>query len=101
MQTNYYAVIFTSLQTPQTEGYAEMAQQMETLAAKQPGYIAMEHASDGIYITVSYWETLEAITHWKNNLDHQEAQKLGKLKWYQWYKLRICKVEREYGFERD
>ena len=28
-----------------------------------------------------------------------KAQKLGKTKWYKEYKLRICKVEREYDFK--
>ena len=32
MKTPYYAVIFTSVQTQETDGYAEMAQLMEDLA---------------------------------------------------------------------
>ncbi|PKA83025.1 heme-degrading monooxygenase HmoA [Ulvibacter sp. MAR_2010_11] len=100
MNTPYYAVIFTSLQTPDTAGYSAMAEAMEKLAEKQPGYLGLEHARSELGITISYWENLEAISNWKANLDHLEAQKLGKTKWYQWYKIRICKVEREYEFEK-
>ena len=50
-------------------------------------------------ITVSYWKDLASIRHWKRNLDHLQAQKLGKEKWYLQYKLRICLVERDYGFK--
>lgn len=100
MNTPYYAVIFTNLQTKDTEGYSEMAQQMEELAEKQPGYLGIEHARDEIAITISYWESLEAISNWKANLDHLDAQRQGKERWYQWYKTRICLVEREYEFSR-
>lgn len=92
----YYAVIFTSVRTEVDEGYAQMAGKMVQLAAEQPGYLGMESAQDGLGITVSYWDSLEAIKHWKNNLEHREAQKLGHEKWYSHFKTRISKVERDY-----
>lgn len=98
---SYYAVIFTNLQTREVKGYSEMAQKMEELARRQPGFIDFEHAREELAITISYWKSLEAISNWKANLDHLDAQRQGKQKWYQWYKVRICKVEREYEFSRD
>ncbi|MBT8255962.1 MAG: antibiotic biosynthesis monooxygenase [Bacteroidia bacterium] len=100
LRSSYYAVIFSSLQTTDTEGYSEMAEQMELLARTQPGFLEFEHAREGIAISISYWESMEAISQWKANLDHLEAQRLGRDKWYAWYKIRICKVEREYEFNR-
>ena len=94
----YYAVIFTSLRTDGDKGYAKMAEEMESLARKQPGFLEMESARDGLGITVSYWESLEAIADWKANMDHRQAQKDGIKTWYSWYKVRICRVEREYEF---
>lgn len=96
--SSYYAVIFTSQQTETIEGYDDMAQTMENLAKQQPGYIGIESARSEIGITVSYWKNIEAIKNWKANLDHQMAQKIGRKQWYAWYKVRICKVEREYEF---
>lgn len=95
----YYAVIFTSLRTTEDKGYGEMAKQMETLAKQQPGFIAVESARETIGITVSYWDSLEAIAQWKQQADHLLAQQLGRKQWYSWYKVRICKVERTYDFE--
>jgi len=92
----YYVVIFTSLLSENTLGYSEMATKMENLAKQQSGFIGIESARNGIGITVSYWETLDDIKNWRANLVHLEAQKLGKKQWYSWYKVRICKVEREY-----
>jgi len=93
----YYAVIFTSVRTDVDEGYAQMAGKMVQLAAEQPGFLGMESARDGLGITVSYWDSLEAIKNWKNNLEHLAAQKLGHEKWYSHFKTRISKVERDYG----
>ena len=96
----YYAVIFTSTRTEVEEGYAEMAIKMVELAKAQPGYIGMESARSEIGITVSYWESLEAIKNWKANMEHLEAQEKGKTTWYKNYKVRIAKVEREYEIGR-
>jgi len=95
---SYYAVIFTSKQQDDDSGYQKMAEQMEALAKKQPGYIGIESAKEAIGITVSYWESLDAIKNWKENSAHLFAQEKGKSDWYSWYKVRICKVEREYEF---
>ena len=94
----YYAVIFTSIQTENIEGYSEMANLMETLAKQQSGFLGIESARNEIGITVSYWQNLENIKNWKANLDHLIAQKKGRQQWYSYYKMRICKVEREYEF---
>ncbi|MGJ8683060.1 MAG: antibiotic biosynthesis monooxygenase family protein [Nonlabens sp.] len=96
--TPYYAVIFTSLRKGNHPEYNRMAQLMENLAQQQPGYKHHESAREEIGITVSYWDSLEAISQWKQQLDHQMAQRLGKSDWYEWYHVRICKVEREYSF---
>ncbi|WPQ66368.1 antibiotic biosynthesis monooxygenase [Chitinophaga sancti] len=97
----YYAVIFTSLRTEVEEGYKDTATLMVELAQAQPGYLGVEPARDGVGITVSYWESLEAIRNWKQQADHLIAQQLGREKWYEQYKTRICLVERDYGFDKE
>lgn len=99
MKPPYYAVIFTNKRTDVDHGYAEMARTIEDLARIQPGFLGFESARDDIGIAVSYWKTLEDISHWKSNTDHLFAQQKGKSDWYAWYKVRICLVEREYGFD--
>ena len=94
----YYAVIFTSLRTEVDEGYGAMADRMVELAAQQPGFLGVESAREGLGITVSYWESLEAIKAWKANAEHLVAQQTGRSDWYSQYKTRIAKVERDYGF---
>jgi len=94
----YYAVIFTSLRTEGDNGYGAMADEMFELAKQQPGYLGFESARNELGITVSYWRSPEDIKNWKANERHLFAQKTGRENWYTQYKVRICKVEREYGF---
>ena len=100
LQAPYYAVIFTTLLENDIEGYLETATRMEDLAKLQEGYLGIESARSEVGITVSYWKNLNNIFAWKNNIEHTEARNLGREKWYKKYQLRICKVEREYGFEK-
>ena len=97
--TGCYAVIFSSQQAADTEGYDQMAQRMEALASQQPGYLGIESTRDtsGFGITVSYWRSLEAIRAWKANAEHEVAQETGRARWYARYNLRVCRVEYEYG----
>jgi heme-degrading monooxygenase HmoA len=100
MTKPYYAVIFTSTRTSGDKGYSKMSEFMEILARKQTGFINIESARQEIGITVSYWESLDAIDKWKQQADHLLAQKKGISDWYDSYTVRICLVEREYNFTR-
>lgn len=93
----YYAVIFTSLRAERDNGYAQMAEAMVALVSKQPGFLGAESTRDmdGFGITVSYWDSLDAIKMWKENPSHQVAQKKGKEKWYKHYAIRVSRVERD------
>ena len=94
----YYAVIFTSTQNENILGYSEMADKMEHLAKQQKGFLGIDSARNNVGITISYWKTLDAIKNWKQQSEHLQAQQKGRTDWYNWYNVRICKVEREYEF---
>jgi len=93
----YYACIFTSIRTEGDNGYGEMANKMFHLASQQPGFLGIEAAREEIGVTVSYWSDLDSIKLWKADVEHQEAQQIGRESWYSSFKTRIAKVERDYG----
>ena len=93
----YYAVIFTSVRNDGDIGYGETAEHMLALASRQPGFLGFDTARQEIGISVSYWSSLDAIKAWKENVAHQQAQKRAK-DWYKTFRVRVCRVEREYGF---
>ena len=102
MQTNnaQYVVIFTSILNPDAEAYHQWGKQMESLVVQQPGYIS--HKSfrnpEGLGVTLSYWESLEAIRLWHTNTQHQQAQAYGKKKAYLEYTIEVCEIKRAYSF---
>jgi heme-degrading monooxygenase HmoA len=95
----YFAVIFSSQRTPGDQGYAAMADRMVELARVQPGFLGVETARDaeGFGLTVSYWRDEAAIAAWKAQAEHAVAQRLGREQWYTAFRVRVCRVEREYG----
>ena len=97
----YYAVIFTSRRTAaDPEGYDRTADRMVELAATMAGFLGIESArnSEGVGITISYWDSPESIQRWREHAEHRLAQWAGKERWYEHYSIRICRVEKEYGF---
>ncbi len=95
----YVAVIFTSLRTEGDRGYDAMSARMVELGSSSPGFLGLESArgSDGLGITVSYWQDMESVRAWKANDEHQQAQAAGKKTWYDDFRVRIARVERAYG----
>ncbi len=93
----YYAVIFTSIRNQGDDGYAQAAERMLQLASQQPGFLGFETARQDIGISVSYWAGEDSIKAWKANAEHLAVQQRGKDQWYKWYRIRVCRVEREYG----
>lgn len=92
----YTAVIFTSVRTDVDDEYAGTADEMERLAAQQPGYLGQESARDGLGITVSYWHDERAALAWKAIVEHIDAQRRGRAQWYRDYTVRIATVHRAY-----
>ncbi|MBI3861343.1 MAG: antibiotic biosynthesis monooxygenase [Planctomycetia bacterium] len=100
----YYAVVFTSRRSAHDpQGYAATADRMVELATLQPGFLGVESArgEDGVGITVSYWSSLESIRNWRDVAGHRAAQAGGRSKWYDEFRLRVCRVERESSFVRQ
>ena len=97
----YYAVIFTSIRTPGDKGYNKMSEAMIEAVQQQPGFLGFETARNDIGITVSYWKDIDSILKWRNHQEHKLAREGGRSAWYTQYKVRICKVERDYEWKTD
>lgn len=98
----YYAVIFTSQRSAVTAAYDDTAERMVALAQLQPGFLGVEsvRGTDGLGITVSYWESEAAIANWKQHGEHSLAREQGRKSWYAAFETRVARVERAYGQQR-
>ena len=90
-----YAVIFKAEIRELDSQYSAMAERMRNLAIDEYGCTEFIACSEGnIEIAISYWPSQEHIKAWHQNPEHQEAQKLGKEKWYKSYNVQVTKVLR-------
>lgn len=96
----YTAVIFTALPTATQAGYDEMAVRMNEMVVDQPGFLGVESSAGPPEITVSYWATDADARAWKAVAEHRAAQERGRSEWYADYRVRVCRVERDYGPRR-
>ncbi|WP_448564720.1 antibiotic biosynthesis monooxygenase family protein [Thalassotalea ganghwensis] len=96
-----FAVIFRAKVGQQDAAYSETVKTMRQLAFEKYGCIDFIAVTEGLdEIAISYWESEQAIKDWRNDVDHQVAQKFGKNKWYQSYQVEVAEIKRSYATER-
>ena len=95
-------VLFRSKLVDAPDGYAEMAQEMLALAKTMPGFIDVKafKADDGERLTLVWWEDEETLTAWRTNARHLVAQRAGRERWYEHYKIEVAEVKRAREFAR-
>ena len=83
--------------------YFELAAQMREEVEQQPGFISIERFESlndpAKVVSISSWESDEAIKAWKKNLQHREAQNEGKDSIFASFRLRVAEVIRDYSFD--
>jgi len=50
-------------------------------------------------VTLFYWRDRDSIKAWREDPEHVKTQQLGREKIFASYKIRVCELEREYGWE--
>ncbi len=51
------------------------------------------------FVTLFYCRDRESIKVWREDPEHLKTQQLGREKIFASYKIRVCELEREYGWE--
>ena len=51
------------------------------------------------FVSLFYWRDRESIKEWREDPEHRKTQQLSRKKIFAWYKIRVCELEREYGWE--
>ena len=97
-------VLFRSklVPTASTDGYDEMAKEMDDLARTMPGFVDVKSfkAEDGERLTVVWWQDEETLRAWREQARHRVAQRTGRERWYEYYKLEVAEVIRANKFDR-
>jgi len=100
--TRMMVVLFRSKLVDAPDGYDAMAVEMEDLARTMPGFVDVKafKAEDGERLTVVWWENEETLKGWRENVRHRVAQRLGRERWYEYYKIEVAEIVRQNSFDR-
>ena len=97
-------VLFRSklVYTARSDGYSEMADEMDQMARTMPGFIDLKAftAEDGERLTVVWWQDEETLRAWREAARHRVAQRLGRERWYEYYKVDVAEIVRRKEFAR-
>ena len=98
-----YLIIFEVYpHSDQRDRYFELASYLRETLHQQPGFIHVERfqslADEGKILSISCWESEEAITNWRNHAEHMVVQEEGKRSIFASYRLRVVEVKRDFSF---
>lgn len=83
--------------------YLDMAATIKPDLEKIPGFISVERfqslSNPEKILSLSFFEDEEAVKRWKAQENHQEAQYIGKTKYFRKYRIRVTSVLRDYGLD--
>jgi len=97
-------VLFRSVLTDAAgQDYADLAEEMAARAADFPGFGDLRDytASSGERLAVIWWESQETLRAWREDVAHRMAQRLGRERWFAWFRLEVCDRVRASAFDRD
>ena len=83
--------------------YVALVERMQQIAQTIPGYISHKGfwSDDGERVTIVEFEHEEGQTAWRMHPEHLEAQKLGRVKYYEMYDIKVCNVLYDAHFDRE
>jgi heme-degrading monooxygenase HmoA len=97
-----YAVIFeVEVKPERKEEYLQIASELRDELNSIVGFISIERfqslVNEGKLVSLSFWESEEAISAWRNNRNHKLAQQKGRSELFSDYRLRVAQIVRDYG----
>jgi heme-degrading monooxygenase HmoA len=81
--------------------YFDHAAALREELKKMPGFVSVERfesiAEPGKFVSLSFWESEEAIARWRGEPGHRMVQAAGRGGIFSNYRLRVAAVVRDYG----
>ena len=101
-----YAVIFeVEPEAGREQDYLGIAARLRPELEKIDGFISIERFrslnQEGKILSLSFWRDEEAVARWRQQEQHQAAQRAGRNRIFRDYRIRVAAVMRDYGmYER-
>ncbi|MFG0736889.1 antibiotic biosynthesis monooxygenase family protein [Proteus terrae] len=100
------AVIFeVNIKPGKQERYLSLATDLKPLLKDIEGFISIERfqslSTEGNLLSLSWWKNEEAVLQWKKNILHKSAQQEGRESIFNFYKISMVSLMREYSFDAE
>lgn len=83
--------------------YKRLAEALNEEVRKLDGFISIERfqsiTNASKFVSISFWRDEAAVRKWRNVQQHREAQAKGRGGIFSAYRLRVCRVIRDYGMQ--
>ncbi|MBI3452873.1 MAG: antibiotic biosynthesis monooxygenase [Rhodospirillales bacterium] len=84
--------------------YFDLAADLRPALEKIDGFISVERfksiATEGKYVSLSFWRDEAAVKRWREHLDHDKAQKTGLFGGvFKDFRIRVAEVVRDYTMQ--
>jgi heme-degrading monooxygenase HmoA len=97
----YLAVMFVAKLRPvDLADYRDRADALMARARLLPGFLGEDalRLEDNRLISISYWKDEDSLRGWKLDPEHVATKRKGRESWYEYYELRIARVEQAASF---
>ncbi|MCE9839504.1 antibiotic biosynthesis monooxygenase [Proteus sp. G2618] len=100
------AVIFeVNIKPGKQDRYLSLATDLKPLLKDIEGFISIERfqslSTEGNLLSLSWWKNEEAVLQWKKNILHKSAQQEGRESIFNFYKISMVSLMREYSFDAE
>ena len=102
-----YAVIFeVEPEEGHEQDYLDIAARLRPELEKIDGFISIERfrslSQEAKILSLSFWRDEVAVARWRQQEQHQAAQRAGRDRIFRDYRIRVAAVMRDYGmYERE
>jgi heme-degrading monooxygenase HmoA len=82
--------------------YGDTADAMLAKARTMPGFVEFKQfeAQDGERLSLIHWESPETLRAWAEDVEHRDAQRRSRERWYTTYSIEVAEVVRTSRFRR-
>lgn len=77
-----------------------LTERMYKLVSAMPGFRGIKdfQAEDGETVSIAEFDSLEAVTAWREHPEHRSAQERGRREFFREYSVQVCTTVRETNF---
>lgn len=97
----HVVTVFRSRLRPEfADEYATLAAEVHDIATTMPGFVSIERftSDEGERLSLVVFESAEAAEAWRQHPRHQEAQRLGRERFFSEYSIAVCECRRSHRF---